>query len=181
MTTVNLNWVGVPDTNPASPPSGFTNLGAGVSRVVSQTWEGTSASVNALWGCNTVPSVDNFTTSVVIANITYNGRGLAVYNASGNGFMFLIRTGDIRVFALASYALSGTALATYTLTVNNSDTISVAVTQSTGTYAVSRNGTLVNTYVNTLYTSGLRAGLLSRAGAISSFSLQFTPSQTLLI
>jgi hypothetical protein len=87
--------------------------------------------------------------------------------------MFLARNSDIRVFALANYVLSGGVLVPYTLSVANDKLVSVEVTQSSGTYVVRYDGAVVGTYVNTAYTSGLRAGLLSRAGGVKSFQLTF--------
>ena len=179
MPTITLNWTGVPDANPISPGSGFTSLGAGAAKVTSQVWSGNSASANTVWGCDTAPSGDTFASSFVMGPSDSNGRGVAIYNSSGNGFMFLARSFDIRVFALAAYVLSGSALATYTVTVAVDKIIDVDVTQSTGTYVVKYDGSTVGTYVNAAYTSGLRTGLLSRSGGIKSFSLTYTSSQTL--
>jgi hypothetical protein len=180
MTIITINWAGVPD-GAVSPPAGFTSLGAASASVTSQEWFGGTSSLNTIWGCNTVPSADVFTQTVQVGVSNSNSRGCAVYDSSGNGFMFIARNTDVRVFALASYALSGAALATYTTAVASNANITVETTQSTGTHVVKNAGVTVGTFVNLTYTSGLSAGLLSRSGAVKQYTLEFTPAQTLTI
>ena len=86
MPTINLSWSGVADANPIAAPLGFTSLGAATAKVTSQIWSGNNSSANTVWGCDTVPAANVFTSSIVTGDATANGKGVAIYNASGNGF-----------------------------------------------------------------------------------------------
>lgn len=176
MTTVVLSFAGVPNTNPYPVQAGFTDRGAATAAVSSNEWTGNNSSANTLWECNTNPSVDSYSVYITSGAAGANARGFAFFNSSGNGFMFIARSTDIRVFALATYALSGTALATYGITLSTNDVIRCDITQSTGTYVVKQNGTTRGTFINTTYTSGLVSGILSRAGNIKDFTLEYTPA-----
>lgn len=185
MATVSIVFTGqTPDRNPYQPadhPNGgnFTNRGAANAALFSGAWYGTNASANSLWSCDVDPAVNNFSGQTVFDTVDSNSRGQAVFNNSGNGFMFIARNNDVRVFALAAWALSGSPLATYTTTFATGGILNIDVTQSTGTYVVKNDATTIGTYVNTAYTSGLKIGPVARgAGRIRSFTLTYTPAQT---
>jgi len=178
MATVVLSFAGVPDANPYPIQLGFTSRGAATAGVTSNEWFGNNSSANTLWECNTDPSVNSYSVYITSGTSGANARGFAFFNGSGNGFMFIARNTDIRVFALAAYALSGGVLATYSITLATNDIIRCDLTQSTGTYVIKQNGTTRGTFVNTTYTSGLVSGLLSRAGQVRSFTLEYTPAYT---
>ena len=175
MATIVLNFAGVPNTNPYPIQAGFTDVGAANVQVFANEWAGNNSSANSLWKCSTLPNVDQFSLYITSGTTSAAARGFAFFNSSGNGFMFIARNTDVRVFALASYALSASALATYGITLATNDVIRCDVTQSTGTYVVKQNGTTCGTFINTTYTSGLYGGILSRTGGIKDFTLEYTP------
>ena len=178
MTTIVLNFAGVRNTNPYPIQDGFTDVGAANVQVFANEWAGNNSSANSLWKCSTLPNVDQFSLYITSGTTSAASRGFAFFNSSGNGFMFIARNTDVRVFALASYALSASALATYGITLATNDVIRCDVTQSTGTYVVKQNGTTRGTFINTTYTSGLYGGILSRTGGIKDFTLEYTPAYT---
>jgi hypothetical protein len=179
MTTRILDLTGVVDDNPYLPSdsvqgSFFTSLDADA-EVFSQELYGSVAT----WRCDDVLP-NEFTVDMFFPQINSNSRGPVLLNASGNGIGFLIRDSDIRVFEYASNALTGSALATYSVSVITNDTITVEVNQSASTYLIKKNGTLVGTY-NQSGLSGLFAGFTLRGGTFRTWTLNYSSGPVLTI
>lgn len=183
MATVSISFAGA-DKNPYFPADNanggnFTSRGAADAGVSTNSWFGTNSSANTLWSCDVSPGGAPFSLQAVFDTVDSNSRGVVVFNSSGNGFMFIARNSDVRVFALAAWALSGSALATYSTTFSTGGILNVDVTQSTGTYAVKNGSTTIGTFVNTTYTSGLKGGPVARGnGRINSFTLTYNSGQS---
>lgn len=179
MATLSIVFTGADD--PTYAPADNVNGGNFTSRrssasLLANAWYCAS---DALWSCDVDPVSNNFSAQTVFDNVDSNARGVVVFNSSGNGWIFIGNNANCRVFALAAWALSGSALATYTTTFATGAELNIDVTQSTGTFVVKNGGTTIGTFVNTTYTSGLKAGLTSRTnGRIRSFTLTYTPSRT---
>lgn len=184
MATVSITFSGA-DKNPYLPsdnPAGgnFTSRGAAGAALFSNALYGLNASANTLWSCDVDPQVNTFTAQTVFDTVDSAARGVTVFNSAGNGFMFIARNNDVRVFTLAAWVLSGSALATYATTFATGGILNVDVTQNTGTYVVKNGATTLNTFVNTTYTSGLKAGPVMRGvGRIRSFALEYTPAYSI--
>jgi hypothetical protein len=179
MTTVVLSFAGVPDTDPYPIQPGFTSRGVDTAAVASETWFNNLGTGNTLWECNTDPGTDTYSVYVQLSLPDSNARGVAIFNSLGNGFMFIARDFDLRVFALTSYVLAGSVLDTYSTTFVDDGILRIDLTQSTGTYVVKNDGATIGTFVDTTYTSGLVCGLLSRNfGAIKNFTLEYAGAST---
>lgn len=174
MATVSLAFTGLPDENPYPVQSGFVDRGAVLARIFGGEWLGS----DSFWECSTDPATSQYSVYFTSGTAGSFSRGIAFFNSSGNGFLFIARNTDVRVFAMTAYALSGSPLATYAITLVANDVIRVDITQSTGTYVVKQNGTTRGTFVNTTYTSGLKSGFLSKGGQIRAFTLDYIPNQT---
>lgn len=178
MATKTISFAGA-DKNPYLPadnPAGgdYTSRRADA-RVSSNSW---NSATDSVWSCDVDPVADTFSVQTVFGLISSNAAGIEIHDASGNGWLFIANNSNCRVFAMSAWALSGGALFTYTSAFGNGAALNVDVTQSTGTFAVKNGTTTIGTFVNTTYTSGLKSGLTSRGGLITSFTLTYTPSRT---
>jgi len=181
MATVSISFTGADDKDPYFPSDNVAGGNFTSRRSNAKTFSGTwYSATDALWSCDVDPAVNTFSLQCEIDLANANARGVSAHQTSGNGFLFIATSTDTRVFAMTSWALSGSALATYATTFATGGFLNVDVTQSTGTYVVKNGSTTIGTFVNTTYTSGLRGGLTSRnGGAVRSFTLTYTPAQTI--
>lgn len=183
MATVSISFTGAADKNPYLPSDNvaggdFTSRRSNAATLASAWY----SSTDALWSCDIDPAVDTFSVQCQLDTVDSNARGVSVHNTSGNGFLFIANNANVRVFALASWALSGSVLSggTFATSFATGGFLNVDVTQSTGTYVVKNGSTTLGTFVNTTYTSGLRGGLTSRSnGRVRAFTLTYTPAQTI--
>jgi len=181
MATVSITFVGATNKNPYVPAdnvngSNFTSRRS-AAQVSSAAW---FCATDALWSCDVDPVVNTFSLQCEIGLANSNSREVSAQQTSGNGFLFIASSTEVRVFALASWALSGGQLASYPTTFATGGFLNVDVTQNSGTYVVKNGSTTIGTFVNTTYTSGLRGGFTSRnGGAVRSFTLTYTPAQTI--
>lgn len=135
---------------------------------------------DAVWSCDVDPVVNTFSVQVVFDTIASAAGGTTVSSGdTGNGFMFIANNTNVRVFAMSAWALSGSALGTYTPGLTTGQALNIDVTQSSGQYVVKNGSTVLGTFTNTTYTSGLKTGLTSRGNArIASFALSYTPTNS---
>jgi hypothetical protein len=172
MSTITIDFTALADVNPYVPPTDWLSVGQVQPRIFASAFVSSSTS-NAIVIYNKVPT-GLLTSSLVLGTINSSeGRGIAFCDASGNGYLLIIRSIDARLF-LCNAGVLGTQIgSTYTGTFAINDVVLGTLNPSTGAFTFSKNGTQFATFNNTTYSTGLRAGIHSRSlsGYVKSVSV----------
>lgn len=178
MTAVTLNFTALPDTSPYSPPTDWLSVGQIPARIFGGAWTSTG-STNTIWIYDKVP-LDIVSSEALIGTInSSDSRGPASVNSSGNGYILLVRSTDARLFLVNAGVLGTQVGSTYSGTFALNDVVTMTHDPATGGFIVYKNAVQITTFSNNTYTTGMRAGIMSRAGGgyiksvtVSDYSVQ---------
>lgn len=163
MATITLDFTGIADTNPYSPPSDWLSVGQVAARIFGSAWTSTG-STNTIWIYNKAPT-GILTSEITIGTInSSDSRGIAFCDNSGNGYVLLVRSIDARLFKVAAGVLGTQVGGTYSGTFALNDGVKGTLDTATGGFIFYKNNVQFTTFTDTTYSTGLRAGLMSRAG-----------------
>jgi len=163
MATITLDFTGIADTNPYSPPADWLSVGQVAARIFGSAWSSTG-STNTIWIYDKAPT-GIITSDVTVGAInSSDSRGPASVNSSGNGYILLVRSTDARLFLVNSGVLGTQVGSTYSGTFSLNDVVRMTHDTTTGGFIVYKNAVQIATFTNTTYSTGMRAGLMSRAG-----------------
>jgi len=163
MAAINLDFTGLPDANPYSPPANWLSVGQTAARIFGGIWTSPN-DTNAIWIYDVAPT-GLLTSEVKLGAInSWDSRGNAFCNSSGNGYLLLIRSTDARLFKVAAGVLGTQVGSTYSGTFAINDDVKGTLDPTTGAFIFYKNNVQFTTFTDTTYSTGLRAGMFSRAG-----------------
>jgi len=172
MSTVTLDFTGLPDQTPYNPPTDWISVGQNAAAIFSGALTG-AAGNNTIWIYNK-GQTGLLTSEVTFGTINSSeSRGISFCNASGDGYIMLIRSVDARLFTCAAGVLVAQVGSTYSGTFAINDVVKGTLDTATGGFVFYKNNTQFATFTDTTYSAGLRAGLLIRSvtGYIKAISV----------
>lgn len=181
MSAVTLDFTSLPNENPYTLPTEWLSVGQLPFRISSGVITGTGAA-NSIIVYDRVPT-GLLTSSVVLGTMATESLGIAFCSSAGTGYQLLLRSFDARLFKVVAGVLGSQVGSTYSGTFALNDVVLGTLDTGTGGFVFSKNGSQFATFTDTTYSSGLRAGIHSRATTapiksvtVSDYNLQLITS-----
>lgn len=172
-----------PDANPATPPEGWLAVtGSSPVAITGGNFDLGSTGTQAMWVENTALSpTGKARVTTKMGQMNEDSRGGGFLTVGGNGYLYLVRAADIRVFVNNGGTSLGSAIApTITRATVLGEEISMERDMATGVMEIYSGTTLLGSYTSNVYTSNLLGAVHSRGGLVDQLTVtQLSSTPTL--